>query len=288
MESLNFIEEVALLGLAGEPEGCTLKEVLKLLGKNGHVSPSLLGAALERMEELGLVEKLPRPARSKSDRWRLLPKGEASVALPETCKRGWKVVPLRALAASHALKLTPVAAAGLVKRGQLSAWFLADRLGQPFTPATTLESLAGLIMAQALGTANAQPATLWGAMMRRAAAKETRVEVASTAPSPSAGSGDFATEVLQSAHFVPAAGWFGPRKLFIHRAHESWRRQTHGTLDLAQFKGQLLTEMRAGNLGLARADFTATLSPEDLQQSEIRDGAEIFHFIATERPSSIV
>lgn len=287
MESLNFIEEAVLLGLAGaDAKGCTVSDLRKLLGKKGTDSTASFGVALERLQSLGMVEKLPRVGRSKTGRWRLLPNGEASLALPSARKRGWKVPVLRALAARHALKLMPDIATGLVKGGQLSAWFLADRLGLPFTPTTTLESLAGLVTAQALGVSNAEPATLWSALMRRAIGSEEQA-VAAPVRVESFDLVSFAGEVLHAARAVPADGWFGSQKVFIHRVHAAWQAETHRSPELALFKRHLLSAMRSGHLALTRADFTATLAPEDLQQSEIKDGAETFHFIATERSSTL-
>jgi hypothetical protein len=177
----------------------------------------------------------------------------------------------RILIARHALGLEPRAAAALVEHEGLAAYFLTKRLGETYQPGVTPDGLARRSAAVALGMPNDQPETLWRGLLQRA--------VTAGAPEPAPG---FAAQV-RAAALLSQEGWFGPRKIFIHRAWQAWRQNTGGTSSLAEFKARLLEALRADKIALSRADYTATIAPEDLAQSEINYGSESFHFITLER-----
>ena len=152
---------------------------------------------------------------------------------------------------------------------------LAGRLGWTFEPGTTARTLALDVAAEELGAPNAQPESLWQSLLERAASSRAGKQ---TEP--------FAKQIARAARTAPNEAWFGPRKLFIHRAWEAWQRATEDTgTDLAAFKARLLAALRAGELGLARADFPDANDPADLRASETRYGTETFHFITAENPN---
>lgn len=312
---LTFLQFLTALGLATAPEsGRTEMDIRKTLGRE--LAPLFTrrergpNQTLRDLAERGLVEELPRPPRSRAARWRLLPAGRevltARLGGAATLEgRGATAKAARLMAMAEALSISPrVADMVLRKRDALLACLLSRHLDEPFDETTTLETLAATVAARALGASNAQIPTLRGALLQRCLAAEgaplfakhpptvsksngselPEDPAAEASPRRGASTAEFLPSVFRAARTAPEEAWFGQGKLFIHRAWEAWRAQSGDTAtDLATFKAQLLAALRTGEIGLTRADFTATLDPADLAAAELRDGAETFHFLTAER-----
>jgi hypothetical protein len=271
----SLLDELLLLSLfANEKEGATLG-VLSGELTSFHSHAVDISSKLTHLAQLGLVTQIPPKKGSRSMKWRLEPAGRERLiqrlGFSPTRKGTWKQKAARALAALHALKLEPRIAGAIATNDLLAEYFLAQRLGLEFHASLTADGIGERIAAAALETVNGKSPTLWKGLFRRALESQ---------PSTSEPS-HHQRFVQQVNHALGTAkdGWFGEHKLFIHRAWETWRRETGEAIDLSAFKDRLLVALRAGHLGLARADFTETLDPADLAQAEIRDGDETFHFI---------
>ena len=299
-KALGFIEEVILLHLiepkkVRQDEGKTLAD-LKPKSVKKSLTNAALQSGLEQLISRGLVEELAPARGSRGKRWRILPHGgaklEEKLGALSMQKTSWRSNCLRILAVQHFLELPPKVATALVKNSSLSTYFVATRVGTPFMVGTTLNSLAREVAAQALGTSNSQPNTLWNGLLRKAFDSQKLVRQIDHKDSPakpgefSRSPTDFSEQVKSTAPFA-TEGWFGPQKLFIHKGYDVWRKATGRSESLSQFKALLLSALRTGKLNLARADFIVTLSKSDLAESEVKDGAEIFHFIVTEKRESV-
>lgn len=275
-DETNLLDELLLLFIfANEKEGATLGALRKEL-KTVLDSPAVdLAPKIAHLVQQRLVIELPRKKGSTSVRWQLERQGSDLLVKHLGGKsfqgRGWKQKAARALAAARVLKVDPRTASAIVVDDLLPEYFLAQRLGLEFHTSLTADGIGGHVAAAALQTVNGKSPTLWKGLFRRA------VELQPSGPEPS----EQLRFVEQVNHTLGTAkeGWFGEHKFFIHRAWETWRRQTGEDLDLSAFKDRLLVALRGGHLGLARADFTETLDPVDVEQAEIRDGEETFHFI---------
>jgi hypothetical protein len=271
----NLLDELLLLFIfANEKEGATLGVLTSEL-KSFHNHAVDISSKLSHLAQLGLVGRIPPKKGSRSMKWRLEPAGRERLiqclGFNPTRKGTWKQKAARALAAVHALKLEPRVAGAIATNDLLAEYFLAQRLGLEFHASLTADGIGERIAAAALETVNGKSPTLWKGLFRRALESQPSTPEA----------WDQSRFVEQVNHTLRAAkeGWFGEHKLFIHRAWETWRTDTGEAIDLSAFKHRLLAALRAGHLGLARADFTETLDPADLEQAEIRDGQETFHFI---------
>ena len=270
-----LLDELLLLFLfANENDGPTLGALRQDL-KSFHSQQVDIRAKLTHLEQLGLIVQLPPKKGSRSIKWRLEPTGRQRLIQrlgANPVRKGiWKQKAARALAAAHVLNVEPRIAAAIATTDLLAEYFLAQRLGLEFHASLTADGIGEHVAAAALETVNGKSPTLWKGLFRRALQSQT------LPPEPS----QHQRFVEQVNHTLGTAkdGWFGEHKLFIHRAWETWRSETGENLDLSAFKDRLLAALRAGHLGLARADFTETLNPADLEQAEIRDGEEAFHFI---------
>ncbi len=295
--TLAFPEELALLGLArGGERGATASEIRAAFKKELSGESPDFAAALARLAESGLAERLPRGQRQRADRFHLLPDGHAALAARLdgnlVAGRGRMRKAARTLAAAHALGLAPAAAAALVERDALPVFFLAARLGEAFRPSVTLEALARSAAAAALGATDTQAGTLWRALFQRSLtpahvddaspAPQLPEPAKSTAPPAAVSAGPaFAAEVFRAAR-TAREGWFGPRKLFIHRAWEAWKSSTDADADLPTFKAHLLAALRAGELELSRADYPLGLAEADLDAALTHYGSETFHFLTVD------
>ncbi len=281
MTTLNFLDELALLGFSiGNDQGVTsgkLRDTLKpLLCKR---RPDF-SALLPRLAELSLIEELPRAPRARASRWRLAVRGretlESRLGGESSRGRGWMMKAARTLATGRMLAVTPRTATLLAsQQDALATFYLATRLGTTFEPGMTTLTLARELAATQLGVMNARPETLWNGLMERALASDPDGEEEAREPGPVE---PFSAQLRRAARRT-RDGWFGPHKIFIHFAWRAWRRETHETLGLSDFKERLLHLLRTGEIALTRADFTATLDPADLTEAEIRDGGETFHFL---------
>lgn len=271
----SLLDELLLLFIfANDKEGATLGVLTGEL-KSFHSHTVDINSKLTHLAQLGLVGQIPPKKGSRSMKWRLEPPGRERLiqrlGFSPTRKGTWKQKAARALAAVHALKLEPRIAGAIATNDLLAEYFLAQRLGLEFHASLTADGIGERIAAAALETVNGRSPTLWKGLFRRA----FESQLSTSGPSENQ---RFVEQVNHTLH-TAKDGWFGEHKLFIHRAWETWRSETGETLDLSGFKDRLLIALRAGHLGLARADFTETLDPADLQQAEIRDGEETFHFI---------
>lgn len=271
----NLLDELLLLFIfANDKEGATLGVLTGEL-KSFHSHAVDISSKLTHLAGLGLVGQIPPKKGSRSTKWRLEPLGRERLVqrlgFNPVRKGMWKQKAARALAVVRALKLEPRIGAAIAMNDLLTEYFLAQRLGLEFHTSLTADGIGAHVAAAALETVNGKSATLWKGLFRRALESQ---------PSTSEPS-EHQRFVEQINHTLGTAkeGWFGEHKLFIHRAWETWRIETGQISDLAAFKDRLLVALRAGHLGLARADFTETLNPADLEQAEIRDGEESFHFI---------
>jgi hypothetical protein len=272
----SLLDELLLLFLfANEKEGATLGVLRKEMKSLLDSPPADLASKLAHLMHRGLVTELQKKKGSTSIRWQLKPHGRDLIVKrlggQSIQGRNWKQKAARTLGSARALKVDPKTAADIVHDDLLPEYFLAQRLGLEFHTSLTADGIGAHVAAAALETVNGKSPTLWKGLFRRALESQ---------PSTSEPS-EHQRFVEQINHTLGTAneGWFGEHKLFIHRAWETWRRETGETSDLATFKDRLLVALRAGHLGLARADFTETLNPADLEQAEIRDGEETFHFI---------
>jgi hypothetical protein len=271
----NLLDELLLLFIfANEKEGATLGVLTSEL-KSFHSHAVDISSKLSHLAQLGLVGQLPPKKGSRSIKWRLEPAGRERLiqrlGFNPARKGTWKQKAARALAAGHALKLEPRIAGAIATNDLLAEYFLTQQLGLEFHASLTADGIGERIAAAALETVNGKSPTLWKGVFRRALESHDFTPEASDRP----------RFVEQINHTLSTAkeGWFGEHKLFVHRAWETWQRETGETIDLSAVKDRLLAALRAGHLGLARADFTETLDPADLEQAEIRDGEETFHFI---------
>ena len=263
---------------AGE-NGLTPSGIANALRPLLRVGASPLRAACVRFEQLGLADKVvPRP---RSVRWQINPSGrEAAARLlggAPAHGRNWLIRAARKRGVVHLLGLDErSAAAAAANADTLAACLRAKRRGWTFEPGTTLQNLARDAAAQDLQAANARPASLWKGLLERVLSADAPVRT---------GSEPLAAQIARAARTAPDEAWFGPGKFFIHRAWEAWRHATgdSGT-DLAAFKARLLAALRAGELGLTRADFPDAIAPAELAAAETRYGAETFHFITAENP----
>ena len=273
MSEPSLLDELLLLFLFAN-EGATLGVLTSEL-KSFHSHAVDVSSKLTHLAKLGLVVQIPPKKGSRSMKWRLEPPGRERLiqrlGFNPTRKGTWKQKAARALAAVHALKLEPRIAGIIATNDLLTEYLLAQRLGLEFHASLTADGIGERIAAAALETVNGKSPTLWKGLFRRALGSQPSTPEACEQP----------RFVKQIKHTLGTAkeGWFGEHKLFIHRAWETWRREFGEAIDLSTFKDRLLVALRAGHLGLARADFTETLDPADLQQAEIRDGDETFHFI---------
>ncbi len=290
MNALTFSESLTLLALLGASEiGFTVAKLREAQRPALANQTADFSAALASLVARGAAEKLTRAPRQRTDRWRLTAAGRealaASLGALPAAGRGALVKAAHALAAAQVLGLAPGAAAAMAaSEAALPAYFLAQKLGREFIPGMTGETLARDAAAMALGASNAQPATLRAALLARALHASPPLPFAAVFGGPAPARESFSAQTLRAARTAPADAWFGPRKLFIHRAWERWRLLASDTAtDLPTFKTRLLAALRAGELGLTRADFTATLAPADLAAAEVRDGGELFHFLTAER-----
>jgi hypothetical protein len=279
---LTFIEELILLELSAAKAESALSRSDLL---NPALRPAAAGLlpALERLTSGGLIEQIPLAPRQRTKRWRIQPPGRDALhhslgGAPSTRSRTWKQKAARTLAAIRFLHLPARTAAALVEESALPVYFLAARLGEEYTPSTTLDVLARRTSAGALGLSNDQPESLWRAIFDRALAGQSTFSTPSTPLTLSSPSDAFPSQVHHAAR-IAQEGWFGPRKLFIHRAWQAWQSATGETADLLTFKARLLDALRAGDIGLTRADFTVDLDPADLERAEIKYGQEVFHFV---------
>jgi len=290
MNELSMVDELALVALVGDKEpGVTSQAVSKQWDKTPGAKGKNFASVLTRLGELGLVEQLPRSKGQRSSRWRLSSAGQNTVRerLSGLSMRGqgWKQKAARMLAAVHVLNVEPRIAISLAGNNTLAGYFLAIRLGEAFHASATPAGIAERVAAAALGAENGKPETLWRELLNRgfAEADPAQTEPANPAtPSNDLPLPDFVEQVKRTAQ-TAGDGWFGPRKLFIHRAWEAWQVGTGSALDLAQFKQRLLEALQAGQIGLTRADFAVTLNPADLATAETKYGDEVFHFISIER-----
>ena len=156
-------------------------------------------------------------------------------------------------------------------------------LGLPGKPKRCPAEIRALFVQRKLGSEPGTPAQ----QVRLLAAREAR------APRPDpralrdalirnwleAGTYSFADEVAAAARRV-RAGVFGDRKVYISAAWDELRNQpAWSALSLQDFKTQLVSAHRAGDLVLARADLVAAMDQALVASSEtVADGAE-FHFI---------
>lgn len=286
-----MVDELALVALVGGKEpGTTSQAVSKQWDKIPGAKRTNFAAVLARLGELGLVEQLPRGKGQRSSRWRLSPAGQDTIRerLSRMSMRGqgWKQKAARMLSAIHVLKVEPRIAVSLAGNNTLAAYFLTIRSGEEFHVSTTPAGIAERVAATALGVENGKPETLWRELLNRGFAGESPAQTEPANP-PASHSGDsplpeFVGQVKRTSQ-TASNGWFGPRKLFIHRAWEAWQAGAGNTLDLAQFKQRLLEALQAGQLGLTRADFAVSLDPADLAAAETKYGDETFHFISIER-----
>ncbi|MDB6155898.1 MAG: hypothetical protein JWL90_4351 [Chthoniobacteraceae bacterium] len=282
MTTLTFKDELTLLGfLSGQGQALTtakLRSALKPVLRQQSLDFSTL---LPRLAELALIEELPRQPRTRSSRWRLAPPGhesmQARLGEGSTRGRGWMMKAARALASGRTLGVTSRMAVTIAGQPDaLATFYLATRLGLEFQPGMTTLGLARELAASELGVTNARAETLWNGLIERALGTKAAEENEPCSIEP------FSIQVQRAAR-TATHGWFGPGKLFIHHAWETWRRKTGDPLDLPEFKKRLLAALRAGELGLTRADFTPVLDPIELAQAEIRDGVETFHFLTIEQ-----
>jgi hypothetical protein len=278
---LSLLDELALLGLAHAGEkGATVSGLKqKFKAELGSMKPDF-ALPLDALCNRQMAEKLPRGKGQRAQYYRVRPAGReilnqrlGGMAMTGTV---WKKNAARLLGLTRLYEIPAAVAATLVKDEALLVWLLAARLGETQRAGTTLKALAARVAAEELGAASTKPQALWNALFQRAGTPRAgdRTEAAASAT--------FAQQVRSAA---PRAteGWFGPHKLFIHRAWEAWKVTSGGSDDLPLFKRRLLTALREGELELTRADFTATLDPAELERSEIRDGSETFHFMTSER-----
>jgi hypothetical protein len=272
----SLLDELLLLFIsANDKEGATLGVLRKEIKTVFEDPPVDLAPNVAHLVHQGLVSEIPKKKGSTSMRWQLQRHGRDLLAKrlggQSFQGRSWKQKAARALAATRVLKVDPRTAAGIALDDLLPEYFLAQRLGLDFHTSLTADGIGGHVAAAALETVNGKSPTLWKGLFRRA------LESRSSKSEPS----EHYRFVEQINRTLGTAkeGWFGEHKLFIHRAWETWRRETGEAIDLSAFKHRLLVALRAGHLGLARADFTETLNPADIGQAEIRDGEETFHFI---------
>jgi hypothetical protein len=290
MNILTFDDELTLLGLlSGQGQALTtgkLRGALKPVLQKQQLDFSTL---LPRLAEFALIEKLPAAPRSRSARWRLAPPGhetlQARLGGGSVKGRGWMMRAARALATARTLGVAPRMAAMIAgQQDALATFYLATRLGAEFQPDMTALSLAREIAAAELDVTNARPEALWREFIKRALGANPVSLTGGVENGPS-GIERFSMQVQRAAR-ATHEGWFGPGKVFIHRVWETWRRAESASLDLPAFKERLLLALRAGHLGLTRADFTSTLAPDDLAQAEIRDGSDTFHFLSVNQEPS--
>lgn len=285
-----MVDQLALLALVGDKEpGVTPQTVSKQWDKAPGAKGKDFAAVLTRLGELGLVEQLPRGKGQRSSRWRLSSAGQNTVRerLDGLLMRGqgWKQKAARMLAAVYVLKVEPRIALSLAGSNTLAAYFLASRLGEEFHASTTPAGIAERVAAAALGSENGKPETLWRELLNRGFAEASPAQTEPANPAPHSNDSplpEFVEQVKRTAQ-TAKDGWFGPRKLYIHRAWETWQAGMGNTLDLPEFKQRLLEALQAGQLGLTRADFAVTLDPADLATAETKYGDEVFHFISIER-----
>lgn len=288
-EELNLLDELVLLCLLGsKAPGATPPELARTLKPLVGRVPEI-ASALSRLARWALVAETPRKKGGRSSRWRLQSVGRDLLLRRlggEPLKgRNWKEKTARVLAAGRVLNVETRIATALVKEDSLPDYFLAQKLGLEFHASTTAKGLARMVAGAALETVNGESDTLWRGIFRRGLEpqKATVPEAPISKPERVASDGDAFIEQVKGAARRAREGWLGPQKLLIHRAWEAWQSETGNALELAAFKRRLLAALRAGEIGLRRADFTETLNPADIEQAEIRDGNETFHFVSSER-----
>ena len=297
MHHLEFLDEITLLGLARTREkAATESEIVKSSGSiAARLKPSVR-ECLARLKNSGFVIDLPKKKGAKSSRWQITPSGSEVLVCLLGCpvpKGGtWRTTAIRILTAARELKLDRSLAASVVKRKALHAYYVAKRLGEEFDANTTLDSLAKIVAGKVLGISGGDSDSIWTAMMECAAAAQSGATnepasvVAADSTPGSAHAQDLSEEALlsfvaqvESASRGAKEGWFGPEKLFIHRAWETWKAACGGAMELPGFKQALLQGLRAGIVELARADFPMGLSQADLDAALTTYGTEAFHFV---------
>ena len=243
---LSLLDELALLGLAhAGAKGATasgLKQKFK--SELGSMKPDF-AVALDALCDRKMAEKLPRGKGQRSQYYRVQPAGREilnqrldGMAMTGTV---WKKNAARLLGLTRLYEIPAGVAATLVKDEALLVWLLAAKLGETHRAGTTLKALAARVAAEELGAASTKPQALWNALFQRAGTPlpDGRTEAAASA--------SFAQQVRSAAPSA-AEGWFGPHKLFIHRAWEAWKSAGGGSDDLPLFKSRLLTAFRAGEI----------------------------------------
>jgi hypothetical protein len=301
MQQLEFLDEIALLGLAKSAErGATEAEICKRSANFARQLQPALADCLARLAKLGFASELARKERQKGSRWQITVSGTETLAcllggtVPKT--KTWRATSLRILSAAHTLKLDRPMAASLLKKNKLSLYLLATKLGEEFDANTTLKGVCEIVAGKALGVSRGDSGSLWKALLHRAPENPVRPATASALSASQLGSGqgsassspvrdlteeELVTFVLQveNTSRTIKEGWFSPQKLFIHRAWEAWRTSCSRLMDLPQFKHALLQGLRVGLVELSRADYPVGVDPTDLNAALTVYGSENFHFI---------
>jgi hypothetical protein len=267
-----------------------------------------LAAALRRLAAQNLIEELPRQKGQRSSRWRFLQTGDTPPK-PPVGGRSDKQKTLRRFVATRILKMEPDAADAIPKGDCIFAYYLSLKIGEDFDARTTVSGLAKIVTAKALGLSRVNAGLAWERVVQNAIAgkqstastpgsdgpqlEEARSsEDGQTNSSPqkddaaAVSISNFAEQVKRAAR-TAKDGWFGPRKLFIHRAWEAWKATSGETADLPAFKQRLLQALRAGHLELSRADFPMGLEDADLQTALTEYGDETYHFITLDGGAQI-
>lgn len=94
----------------------------------------------------------------------------------------------------------------------------------------------------------------------------------------------FAKHVQAACATVGERGRFGPRKVWIDKAHKAFG----GGWTLKEFKEALLAAHREGDLELVRVDLAGATEPGRMQASEIKAGPSTYHLIRAEPVSDSV
>jgi hypothetical protein len=308
MNHLSFIDELVLLGMkGGGQKGLTASDVGKALKPVLDRRKSELTATLQRLSELERIEEIPRQKGQRSKRWRLRESGSETTK-PRAGGRSARQKAIRRLVAAHTLNLDPRGAETAAQGDGIFAYYLSARLGEVFDANTTVKGLAGLVTARELDLSRADPDLAWERLIQKElegkeAVKPFTAPDVPLAGSPSASTDDqrsdvpqddvepvsialFAEQVKQAAR-TAKDGWFGPRKLFIHRAWEAWKAHSAESANLPEFKQRLLQALRAGQIELSRADFPRGLESTDLQNALTQYGDETFHFVTLDEEAPL-
>lgn len=160
---------------------------------------------------------------------------------------------------------------------EVRAVFLQRELGADPGPP---DRLLRLYAARALDAPRPELRALRDALVRRWLVAASASTVGATAAADSTPSfTDEVRDVVRGAN----EGVFGERKVFIAAAwHELRRRPGYASLELEDFKSQLVRAHRGGELVLARADLVAAMDPELVAASETVADGTTFHFVVRE------